>query len=139
MRQLIFDTVESSLKNISIEHGYKTNIGKNVFAWHDKPLNKDQFPACIVTDADMDYDDDSGHKLKIEVVVITQGGVSSEVATSTRTAMQDVATATKEAVFNLGVYGKILKSTMISEDREQRMVAGQLIIEVVYSDDEWSI
>lgn len=139
MRQSIYDTVANSIKQISTANNYQTDIGKNVFLWRDKPLNTDEYPACILQDTDVIYDEDSGHKLNIEAIVVVKDIVNDSVATETRKAMQDVSKAAKVAITGLGIFGKIRKTEMIIDDRAERVIAGRLIIEIIYSDDEWSI
>ena len=139
MREDILKVIREHFKNIRVYNDAPYDLGKNCFEWRDKPLNEDEFPALFWNDSSNFYDEDSGHTLSIEAVVIVRDVVSEEVAKDTRVAMQSVAHAFRNAIRELGYYGNMKKSEMISDDKDYRYIAGRLNFEIKYTDNEWSI
>jgi len=139
MREEILRVIEEHFKAIRVFNNSPFDLGKNCFEWRDKPLNDDEFPALFWNDTSNIYDSDSGHTLSLVAVVVLRDAVSAEVAKDTRVAMQSVAHAFRDAIAELGYFGKMNKTEMIGEDKDYRYIAGRLSFEIRYTDDEWSV
>jgi hypothetical protein len=130
MRQQIFDIVEKHLQTIP-------NV--KYFAWLGRPLDDDEFPVIILKDVESNNDDDSGHSIHFEVIIILRDKVSSEIAKDTRAMMNVVALKFKEAVKEMGFYGRVRKTKMDAESSEYAYLQGVMLFEIEYTADEWSV
>ena len=56
IRQRIVDAVDTRLKTILVANGYESNLGRSVFAWHDRELAVEviDLPCIIWRDTDCD-------------------------------------------------------------------------------------
>ena len=130
MRQQIFDVVEKTLRTIpDVKH----------FSWLGRPLDDDEFPAIILKDKDTNHDDDSGHSIRFEVVVILKDKVSSQIAKDTRAMMQSVSKKFEEAVKQMCFHGRVRKTKMDAESSEYAYLQGVILFEIDYTANEWSV
>jgi len=129
MRQEVIDIVEKHLQNISNSH---------YFQWLGRPLDKDEFPAIVLQDTEAIYIE-SKHTLRFEIIVIQKDKVSADVAKETRAMMQKVSNAFSEALSELCLFGKLLKTKLDAESSEYAYIQGLMLFEVTYISDEWSV
>lgn len=75
-RQTIATIILDNLKNIKKENGFYSSAGENCFEWHEKPLDKDSYPAIIIRDSEDGIKMTASswlHSLKIEVDILANG------------------------------------------------------------------
>lgn len=75
IHQQIIDKIKIRLAAVRTANGYKTEAGKNVFAWRDEGLPKEQLPAICIRDTDEDKSPGAGgtyeNTAKIEVEALS--------------------------------------------------------------------
>ncbi len=130
MRQQIVDIVEKHLKLFE---------DVKYFHWLGRPLDDEEFPAIIMKDYDAILDDDSGHTLSVEIVVIHSGKVSDDVAREVRMLMNQVSWKFRDAVEEMCFYGRLRKTKLDAESSEYQYVQGVMLFEIDYTADKWSI
>lgn len=50
IRQQIINLVDNRFKTILVTGGYKMNLGNNIFAWRDTPIQLSEMPALVYSD-----------------------------------------------------------------------------------------
>jgi hypothetical protein len=141
IRQQIIDILDTELKKILKTNGYNTDAGKNVYAWRDNPLTKNELPGLIYRDAlnrkaSISIVGKFRWVLRIEVAVF--GTSANEIRAGIEDVLKVVGNCEKTK------WGGYAQDTILADGDEMAVEkhdieTGAAIVsfEVIYDTDQW--
>lgn len=141
IRQQIIDRIKEELQRISVENGYYTELGKNVYEWRDSPLSRDEMPAVVFRDA-LGYVEPSTFG-RIRWVLRVEFGVFGRTPEETRQALADVLKALKvceeDRFGGLALFIEVQQTEMGIERHDIETGAVILTVNITYEAERWSM
>lgn len=143
IRQQIIDAIQPRFEGITVNNGYQTDVGRNVFLWRETPLESEELPGVVFRDKTVKKLEETFgaviYDLPIEVVVFM-----AESGTTTDELRKAVADILKAIAVDVS-WGAIAEDTQIPDsdsmdiDHGDKIRGGiQFEFSVLYSADRWS-
>ena len=139
LRQTIVSNIVEALQKISVENGFYSGAGSNVFEWQSKPLGEKQYPAIIVRDpSDAPTDKQTlKHVLRIEIDLAISKKTPIATAWDMREVSSDVLKVFGEYEKEAGYVCRYLGSEALLEHKDSVYGGVRLEIDVEYHTQRW--
>lgn len=142
LRQRIMDALKARLETILIAGGYKTDAGKNVFAWRKFGIPDTELPALVYQDTDHTQDQGAidlvDNFLEVTVEAIAIKGATSE--DQIREMLADVITAigTDETWGGLAFDTSQPSTPMDAEQMEKKLFGSRITFTIEYNTERFN-
>jgi len=142
-RQNIVVALITALGTISVANGYRSAVGARVYAWPDPRLDPDHLPALVVHDTtapvEMEPHPYFSHTLTVEIYAFTAGDTAGS-------ALSDIMADILQAVGVDHTFGGLAIQTRPLdcnkteiEQREKTIAVAEVILEIDYRTNQWSL